>query len=155
GGAAHGGEDVVAPRVAGRALVEGHGDVGAQGRLDLDRPLGSDAVGGPVDVRAGGDAVVVDLDVVALREDLEASGIGQDRAITADHLVQAAVGGDDLEAGAQVEMVGVAEDDVRVERRRGELADGQALDGAGGADGHEDGRLDGPARGLEDAGAGV
>ena len=82
----------------------------------------------------------VSLDELREREDLEAARVGEDRARPADHLVQAAVGGDDLEPGAQPQVVGVAEDDARADRF--ELARGHRLDGAVGADGHEDGRRD-------------
>ena len=46
------------------------------------------------------------------REHLETAGIGEDRPVPAREAVQAAVRLDDLEAGPQVEMERVAEDDV-------------------------------------------
>ena len=54
-------------------------------------------------------------------------------------------------AGAQVEMIGVAEDDFRAEGFEHILRDG--FDGALRADGHEDGRFDGLMREDETAAA--
>ena len=95
----------------------------------------------------------VSLDSCDEREDLEAARVGEHGARPADHLVQAAVRGDDLEAGAQPQVIGVAEDDARADGL--ELARGHRLDGAVGADRHEDGRRDLAVRERERAGAGV
>ena len=57
---------------------------------------------------------------------------------------------DELVAGAQVEVVGVAEDELRADVLKDGLGDG--LDGALGADGHEDGGIYG-AVGQVKAGA--
>ena len=53
----------------------------------------------------------------------------------------AAHAADGFVAGAQIEVIGVAEDDFGAEGFERVLRDG--FDGAGGADGHEDGRFDG------------
>jgi hypothetical protein len=53
-----------------------------------------------------------------------------------DEAVQAAKTADELVAGAQIEVIGVAEDDFRAERFQRVLRDG--LDRAGGAYRHED-----------------
>ena len=64
------------------------------------------------------DAVVVDArERVAQREDLEAARVGQDRPVPAHEPVQAAELGDQLVAGPEVQVVGVAEQDLRAERR--------------------------------------
>jgi hypothetical protein len=52
---------------------------------------------------------------VRQREHLEAAGIGEDRAVPARETVQAAVRLDDLEARPQVQVEGIAEDDLRAE----------------------------------------
>ena len=52
-----------------------------------------------------------------------------------------------LVAGAQVEMIGVAENDLRAEGFEHVLRD--SFDRAGGADGHEDGSLDGLMRQMK------
>ena len=64
------------------------------------------------------DAVVVDGgERVAEREDLEAARVGQDRPVPAHEPVQPAELGDQLVAGPEVQVVGVAEQDLRAERR--------------------------------------
>jgi hypothetical protein len=89
------------------------------------------------------------------REHLEAARVGEDRPLPAGEPVQAAGGADDLEARAQVQVVGVAEDDPGVEGRRLELAGGHGLDRALGADRHEHRQRDRAARGVQPAGPGV
>jgi hypothetical protein len=58
----------------------------------------------------------------------------------ADEAMQAAHALDGLVAGAQIQMIGVAEDDLRAEVFEDVL--GHGLDGAGGADRHEDRSFD-------------
>src|SRR4051794_16200573 len=91
---------VLAIGVVGRALVEGEGDVRAQRGLHRHRLLGTHEALRPVDVRAEADAALRDLEDAALRtarpataldlvgdaavserEDLKASGVGDDRAL--------------------------------------------------------------------------
>ncbi len=108
-----------------------------------------------IDVRAERDAVVVDLIDRREREHLKPAGIGEDRAIPRGKPMEAAGGADHLEAGSQIEMIRVAEDDPRVERIGAELVRGHRLDGAGGADGHEHRRRDVTAGRVQDAGARV
>ena len=123
------------------ALVEGHGDVGAESDLHVHGVLGREEVAAAVQVRAEADAFVGDLAQGAEREDLEAAGVGEHGARPTDEAMQAAHAADGLVAGAQVEVIGVAEDDFGAERFERVLGDG--FDGAGGADGHEDRGLDG------------
>ena len=86
--------------------------------LDLDGELGREPGRGAVVDVAERDAVVVDRgERVAQREDLEAAGVGQDRPVPAHEAVQAAELGDQLVAGPEVQVVGVAEQDLRPERR--------------------------------------
>ena len=70
-----------------------------------------------VDMRAEGDALLVELAQLRQRHDLEAAGIGQDRMRPADELVQAAEPRHALGARPQHQVIGVAEDDVGAERR--------------------------------------
>src|SRR5579871_3368163 len=70
------------------ALVEGHDDVGAESDLGGDRALRAEEMGGAVEVRAEGDAVLADLAQVAQAEDLEAPGVGQDGAVPAHEMMQ-------------------------------------------------------------------
>ena len=74
---------------------------------------GEKRAGGAVVDGAEGDAVVADVEQrVAKREDLEAAGVGQDRPVPARERVQAAQLRDQLVARAEMEVIGVAEDDL-------------------------------------------
>ena len=84
-------------------------------------------------------------------EHLEAARVGQDRTVPAHEAVQPAVLGDHLEPGAQPQVEGVAEDDLRA--RGGELLGRHRLDRAVGADRHEGRRVDPAVRELERAAA--
>ncbi len=150
-GARDGARDVVARGAARRALVEAHGDVRAERALDAHRDLGREALGGAVVDGAERDAVVVDPRRVEQREDLEAARVGEQGARPAHEAVQAAELLDQLLAGPQVQVVGVAEDDLRAERL--ELERVERLHRGLRADRHEDGGLDGAVRELERGGA--
>ena len=94
------------------AFVELHGDVGAEQILDLDGALRRQLDGGAIDVRAEYDAAFVDLTQRSQRHHLKAAGIGQDRISPPGEAMQATERGDALGAGAQHQMIGVAEHDV-------------------------------------------
>src|SRR5690606_13107985 len=135
-----------------RALVEDHHDVAAQHLLDVHRLLGAEehlrAVGG----RGEGHAGLGDLAAVGQREHLEAARVGEDRPVPAREAVQAAVRRDHVQPGAQEQVEGVAEDDLRAGVAH--LLRQHALDRAVGADGHERRRLDHAAREGQAAAAG-
>ncbi len=138
-----------AREVGRQHLVEAHGDVRAEGGLDLRGELGREARRRAVVDRAEGDAFVVDRgDRVAQREDLVAARIGQDRAVPAHEAVEPAELGDQLVAGPEEEVVGVAEDDVRAERPH--LVGVERLDRRLRPDRHERRRRDVAVRGAED-----
>jgi hypothetical protein len=61
--------------------------------------------------------------------------------------MQAAEAANGLVSGAEIEVIGVAENDFCAEGFERVLGDG--LDGSGGADGHEDGGLDSAVRQME------
>ena len=94
-----------------------------------------------IEVRAEADAFVGDLAQLAEGEDLEAAGVGEHGARPADEFVQAAHAADGFVAGAQIEVIGVAENDFGAERFEHVLRDG--FDRALRADGHEDRRFHG------------
>jgi hypothetical protein len=79
--------------------------------LDLDGALRRQAWAA-VEVRAEGDAILGDLAQLLQRHDLEAAGIGEDRSRPVHEPVQAAQPRDPLGAGAQHQVIGVAEDDL-------------------------------------------
>jgi len=97
-----------------------------------------------VDVRAEGDAVVVDLVDRGEREHLEPAGVGEDRPIPRGELVESTGQADHLEARAQVEVIRIAEDDPGVERLGAQLVGGHRLDRAERPDRHEHRRRDVP-----------
>ena len=132
------------------ALVKSHADVGAEGDLNIDGMLGSKRVRTAVEVGAEADAVIGDFAERVERKDLEAAGVGEQGARPAHEAVQAAHAADGLVAGAQVKVIGVAEDDFRAEGFEHVLRDG--FDRSLGADGHEDGGFDGLMR-EDEAGA--
>ena len=85
--------------------------------LDLGDALGAEArLGAVVDVPERHPVVIDPGDRVSQREHLEPAGVGQDRAAPAHEAVEAAELGDRLVARAEVQVVGVAEHDLRAER---------------------------------------
>ncbi len=124
-----------------RALVQHHGDVGAQRLLDLHHALRRETVSAAVDVAAEGDAVLVDVARVGQAEDLVAARVGEDGTVPAHKLVQSAEFADQLMAGAQIEMVGVGQDQVAT--GFGQVARFQRLDIGQRAHRRKDRRLDG------------
>jgi len=68
------------------------------------------------------------------------AGIREYRSRPRHELVQAAKLADEFVAGAQIEMIGIGEDDFRAEFFEGFLREG--FDGSLRADGHEEGSLD-------------
>ncbi len=119
-----------------RADVEAHRDVRAELRLHLGDHLRREPRLRAVVDRPEGDALLVDAgDRVAQREDLEAAGVGQDRPVPAHERVQAAELRDQVGAGAEMQVVRVAEQDLRPGRAH--LVGVQALDGRLRADRHE------------------
>src|SRR6266480_4395558 len=84
--------------------------------------------------------------------DLEPAGVGEERAVPRHEPVEAAELADELVAGPEQEVEGVAEHDLRA--RRTEVVRREALHGAARADGHEHRRLDRAVAGRETAGAG-
>ena len=87
------------------------------------------------------DAVVVHDPEIAERDDLEAARIGQDRPVPAHERVEAAEPGDPLVARAQVEVVGVRQDDRGTDPAQ--VVRGERLDRRVRPDRHELRRLDG------------
>ena len=94
-----------------------------------------------------GDALLLDLPQGGQGEDLEAAGVREDGAVPADELVEAAHLPHHLIAGAQVEVIGVGELDLAAHFLQVVGTD-TALDGALGADVHEDRGLHGAAVGA-------
>ena len=144
------------PAAIGRVadwLVEGHDDVRADGVLNLNGGFGGEEVLRSVYVRAEGDAVVSDLEEGGEAEDLIAAAVGEGGAGPAHEGGEAAGLFDELEAGAEVEVIGIGQDDLGAEAE--ELFLGERLDGGLGSDRQESGRIEGVAADREAAGAGA
>src|ERR1700681_1448654 len=127
------------------ALIEGHDDVGAEADLGGERSLWREKMQRAIEVGAELHAVLGELAQVAEAEDLEASGVGEDGLVPGHELLHPAKLADGFDAGAEIEMVGVVEQDLNVEFVENVLGD--AFDGGQGADGHEDGSFNLSVRG--------
>ena len=127
-------------RVLG-ALVKTHYNVGAESDLDIDGVLRCEEVRAAIQVRAELDAVVSNFAERVEGEDLKAAGVSEESARPTHESVKAAHAADCFGAGAEIEMVCVAEDDFCAERFERVLGD--CFDGALRADRHEDWGFDG------------
>ena len=130
GGGLAGGED---------ALVEAHYDVGADVVLVMDGGFRGEEVAAAVDVGLESDAGVADAAEGTHAECLVAAAVGKDGAVPAHKAMEAAGVADAVHAGAEVEVVGVAEDGFGAEAAH--FGESEALDGGLGGDGHKQGRL--------------
>ena len=101
-----------------------------------------------VEVRGKGHALLGDLAQLCEAEHLESAAVGEDGAVPAGELVQTAHLCHQLVAGTQMQMVGVAEHDLRTDvlQVMGRQA---ALDGTGGGNILECGCLHRAVYGLE------
>ena len=106
--------------------------------------FGCEEVRTTVEVRAEADAIFSDFAQRVEREDLESARVSEHGAWPTDEAMQAAHAANGLVTGTQVEVIGVAENDLGAERFEDILRD--CLDRSLGTDGHEDGRLDGLVR---------
>ena len=101
--------------VTGATFVEGHDDVRTDDSLDVHDSLGGEEVLRSVDMGAEGHAFVRDLTSVRQAEDLVATAIGEDGAVPAIEAVQASRLVERIETGAQVEVIGIPQDDLRTD----------------------------------------
>ena len=133
--------------------------------LHLHRELGGDEALAAVDVRAKAHALLVDREDRALpaaaaptldlvgdrpvpeREDLEAPRVGDDRPLPAHEPVQPAEALDQLTAGSQVQVEGVAEDHLEAECQ--DLLGNKSAHAGRARERHERGRSDRPVGGFE------
>ena len=127
--------------LARRTLVERHDDVGTDDALDVHHALGGEDVLRTVDVGSKLAALLRELADAREGEDLEAAGVGEDRAVPTVEAMEATSGPEHLAAGAEVEVVGVAQDDLGLHLLL-EFAEVDSLHAAHRAHGHEDGGED-------------
>ena len=86
-------------------------------------------------------------------EDLEAAAVRQDGPVPMFEFVQSAGLSERVQAGTEIEMIGVPEDDLRLDVLL-QVPVIHALDGTDGSDGHEDGGMDLAVVGRDHARAG-
>ena len=135
------------------AFIECHCDGRAEMRLNAHTLLRPHENASAVHMGAEGHALLLDLAELRERENLKSAGIGQCGAVPAGKALQAAHLPDDLIAGADMEMIGIAEHDLTADRF--EVTGGEcALDCTGGRDIHEARCLEVAVNGSEDAAAG-
>ena len=99
-----------------RALIEGHADVRAQRNLHIHRVLGREEMAAAIEMRAEPHALIRNLAQLREAEDLKAAGVGEHGARPADEPMQSAHAPDRLVPRAQIEVIGVAENDLRAQR---------------------------------------
>ncbi len=81
--------------------------------LGVDHHLWREKVPRPVDVRAELDALVRDLTIIGQAEHLKPARVGQNRTVPAHKAVQSPHLCHQIRSGTQVEVVGVAQDQLR------------------------------------------
>jgi hypothetical protein len=130
-----------------RTFVEDHGDVRPEVGLYFDGSLWRQHVRAAIQVRAEFDPPLIYLAPVRQAEDLIAAAIGEDWLVPTDELVQAASTGNQLIAGPEHQVIGIAQNDLRINFL--EMLRGQGLDDALGSHRHERRRIDGAVSRLE------
>ena len=145
--------DELARRGVRRALVELHGNVGAERFLDAHVLLGRPAHIAAVVNRAEGDAVVVELARIGKREDLESARVGEHRPVVIHELMHPAGFRNHVLTGALREMVGVCKHHLGFQLAK--LRRGDALHRGRCADGHKHRSVEIAVRRREGERAGV
>ena len=130
------------------AFIECHGDGRTEIRLDTHALLGAHEDFLAVVMRIEVDAFLLNLTQLCEGKDLKSAAVGKNGTLPVHELMKAAHLADDVIAGTQVEMVGIAQLDLTLEidKLGGRNA---ALDGSGGTDIHEAGGLHGTVDGVE------
>src|SRR4029077_9451769 len=93
-----------------RTIVEHHGDVGTERALYFHRFLRSEKQQRTVEVRTELHAMRLDLADLRQAEDLEPAAVGEDGQGPVHEAMQSTGGADDVEAGAEIEMIGIAQE---------------------------------------------
>ena len=94
------------------AFIKGHGNGGAKVCLNLHALFRPHKNAVAVQMRVERYAFLGNVAQLGKAEHLKSAAVGQDRAVPAGKLVQAAHIGNDLITGTQVEMIGVAQHDL-------------------------------------------
>src|SRR5882724_6509742 len=97
------------------AFIKGHSDLGAERRLHLHRDLRRKKAKRAVDVRAKLGSCFRDFAESAQTPNLEAARVSQHCALPADEFVQTAARLDRFYSRAQPEVIGIPQNDSRIE----------------------------------------
>ena len=149
----HGSPGIVVVAGPGRTLVEGHDDVGADAALDVHDGFRGKVVFGSINVGGEADSVFGDFAAVAEGIDLKSAAVGQDALVPADEAVESAGLMQNVRARAEIQVVGIAQDDLCAHLCF-EFVKVYGLDAPDGTHGHEDRGLDDAVTGHQLAGAG-
>lgn len=136
-----------------RAFIENHTDIAAEFFLNLNYVFGPEEMLGAVDVRGEHHAVVVEFAQLRETEDLITAAVGEHWPLPTDKPVQPAGFVDDFGAGPQIQMIGVAEDDLRAVLEELAVLDG--FDVAQRADRHKYRRFNDAVIGFQQTRAGA
>src|SRR2546423_1393392 len=121
------------------AFVKGHCDFSAKNGLHFHRNLRREKTERAVDMRTELGSFFGDSPNFGETPNLKSTRIGQHRSAPTDEFVQTAASLDYFKPGPQPKMIGIAENDLRVEIGSLERFETNPLDRAGGAHRHEDG----------------
>ncbi len=135
-------------------LVEGHHDVGSDAALDVHHAFGREEVARAVDVTLEVAALLLQLAYAREGEDLESARVSEHGAVPVDEAVESASLFKYVGAGAQVEVVGVAQDNLSSHFLL-QVALQYALHAAHRAYGHEYGGFHLSVVGGDDSGTGA
>jgi len=136
----------------GGALVEDHGNVGPEGSLDLHALFRGEESRRAVEVILEVDTLLGDPAGFGEGPDLKASRVGKERTIPGTEAVESTEFTDGFLPGTQPEVVGIAENDLGIEKAQ--FIGMQGLDRTLGAHRHEDRGFDCAVRGGESTAAG-
>ena len=134
-GAPAGIDHIVFGRWIGGALIEGHGDIGTEGHLDLRCMLWRHVDDSTVPWIAEHHATVINFVQVSEAENLKATGVGEHRTVPAHEFMQSSTGGNDLFPGLQMKVVRVGKHHLSTGACQ--LLGADAFDGGQGSHGHE------------------
>ena len=121
--------------------------------LDVHHVFRREQVLRPVDVGTEATAFGRQFPAARQREDLKPAAVGQNRAVPCAEAVQPSRPFEDVRSGTQVEVVGVAQNDLCADLLF-QIAVEDAFDAPDGAHGHEDRGLDRSVVGRDDARSG-
>ena len=148
-GALHGQALFPGGRIVRRTFIETHRDIRTERALNLHRFFRPEKQFGTIEVRTEFHTVRLHFADLGEAEDLEPAAVGEDGLLPIHEGVQAAGELDDVHAGADVEMIGVAEDDLRIHLQQ--FTGVERLHAGLRAHGHENGRIDDAMGGGEPA----